>query len=140
MKKFTLTTAAFALLLVVLSSCTQGDISTLAPGEVESVIPGAYKVTLYDNGSGNTSAFESYDFEFMSNGSMVATHGEETYTGQWNVGSVNHETYDNELSIVISGNADIDAISRSWYVEDVSDVTLYLTDATATEIIHFIKD
>lgn len=124
----------------MLTSCTQNDINTLTPGEVESVIPGTYKVTLYDNGSGNTSAFESYNFEFMSNGSLVASNADETYTGQWNIGSVNHETYDNQLNITITGNADMDAINRSWYVEDASDVTLYLTNASATEIIHFIKD
>lgn len=140
MKKFKLTSAALTLMIVVLASCSQQDISSLTPGEVESVIPGTYKVNLYDDGSGNTSTFESYDFEFKSNGTMTAVHGDETYSGQWNVGSVNHETYDNQFNIVISGNSEMDAISRSWFVEDVSDVTLYLTDASASEIIHFIKN
>lgn len=140
MKRIRLTSAAFALLIVVLASCSKTDMNTMSPAEAESIIPGNYKVNMYDNGSGNTAAYENYDFEFQSNGAVVASNGVESYSGVWTITSVNHADYDKQVKIAITGNSDMDALSHDWFVEDVTDVTLYLTDEDASDIVHFIKN
>lgn len=139
MRKIRLLPAAFALVIVFLASCTKTDMNTISISEAESIIPGSYKVNMYDNASGNTTAYDNYTFDFQSNGALIATNGIETYTGQWSIVSVNEADFDKQVTITISGNADMDALNHAWFVEEVSDVTLYLTNQAGDETVHFIK-
>ncbi len=131
----------FATLAVVffLSACTQTETSTISMNEAESIMPGTYKVYFYGEALG-AGMFEGYVFEVFDNGTITATLGAETFSGEWAILHVNHsDFYTYELDINISGNAEMDALGQTWWVEDMTDVTLFLTDEAGSPDIHLIK-
>jgi len=139
MNRLALFTAAFAMSIVFFASCSQSELNTISISEATSIIPGNYKVNNYDNGSGNTTAYDNYTFEFQSNGTLIASNGMDAYNGQWTIQTENAVDYDKSVTITITGNADLDALNHTWFVEELSDVTLYLTDDD-TEILQLIKN
>ena len=112
--------------------------NTISIAEAESIIPGSYKVNSFA-GTGDLAQYQDYTFEFISNGELRATKGAESYTGNWGITTVADVTYDKEVSITMAGNEQMDMLNHSWFVKDVTDVTLNLVDDTATEEFLFIK-
>jgi len=140
MKKARFVFPALALLLLVAPACTKTDMNTISISEAESIIPGSYRVNLYDDGSGNNGTYDLYTFDFQSNGVLMAGNGLESFSGTWTIASVNEAEYEMEVDITMTGNPDLEALANNWFVEDVTDVTLYLTDASGAEVLHFIKN
>lgn len=91
-------------------------------------------------GTGDLAQYQDYTFEFLNSGVLVATKGAETYTGTWTLVSINTDlVYDREVNITIDGNEEMTALNHSWFVKNMTDVTLNLIeDAAASEIL-FIK-
>ncbi len=131
---------ATLMVIVLLSACTQTDLSTMSVADAQGVIPGTYKVSYYEAQGGTLNAFEGYTFVFYSNGTMNATNGIDSYDGTWMIQYISTDVaYDKEVMIAINGNPEMEALDQSWYVKDVTDVTLQLTDDGDATEVHFIK-
>ncbi|WP_199708146.1 hypothetical protein [Algoriphagus lacus] len=64
------------------SNSTQSEINQIT----EDMTSGTWKITEFiDSGDDDTSDFTGYLFTFNSSGSLVATKGSTTYTGNWSV-------------------------------------------------------
>lgn len=64
------------------SNSTQSEINQIT----EDMTSGTWKITEFiDSGEDDTSDFTGYLFTFNSSGSLVATKGSTTYTGNWSV-------------------------------------------------------
>ena len=124
--------------MVLITSCTKTDMNTISIAEAQGIIPGSYKVNNFA-GTGDLAQYQDYTFEFISNGELRATKGAESYSDSWDIITIADVTYDKELSITIAGNEQMDMLNHSWFVKDVTDVTLNLVDETATEEFLFIK-
>lgn len=125
---------------LLISSCTKTDLNILSISEAESVIPGSYKVNDFANGGLDVTQFESYSFEFKSNGNVVATKGDESFVGSWEISTTNTDpVYDKTVSITIAGNDEIEDLSHVWNVIEVTDVILHLIDESTSSEILFIK-
>ena len=124
--------------MVLITSCTKTDMNTISIAEAQGIIPGSYKVNNFA-GTGDLAQYQDYTFEFISNGELRATKGAESYSGSWDIITIADVTYDKEVSITIAGNEQMDMLNHSWFVKDVTDVTLNLVDDTATEEFLFIK-
>ena len=120
--------------MVLITSCTKTDMNTISIAEAQGIIPGSYKVNNFA-GTGDLAQYQDYTFEFISNGELRATKG----AGSWDIITIADVTYDKEVSITIAGNEQMDMLNHSWFVKDVTDVTLNLVDETATEEFLFIK-
>lgn len=132
--------AGVASAVVFLSACTKTDMNTISVSEAESIIPGSYKVATFVDIAGEGTAYDNYTFQFTSNGDLTATNGKETYTGIWAIENENDPVYDKKVTITIAGNSEMDALNHAWLVEEVTDATLYLTDDTGVESVHFVKN
>ena len=106
--------------MVLITSCTKTDMNTISIAEAQGIIPGSYK-------------FKCIVLV------LRATKGAESYSGSWDIITIADVTYDKEVSITIAGNEQMDMLNHSWFVKDVTDVTLNLVDETATEEFLFIK-
>ncbi len=131
---------AIMIATLLITSCSKTDMNILSISEAESIIPGSYKVNDFANGDGDFAQFENYTFEFKSNGNVVATKGDESFTGTWDISTTNTDpVYDKEVSITIAGNTEVEDLSHVWYVKEVTDVTLDLIEETIASEVLFIK-
>lgn len=128
------------MIATLFTACSKNEISSLTLPGAENVIPGSYKVNYYDDGTGAGNAFEGYTFEFTSNGLLTATNGTESFNGSWTIAATNaSDVYDQAVTIVIDGNSNMAVLNQSWFVKEVTDVTLQLKDDAAAQEVHFIK-
>lgn len=137
MKKLSFLPVALIVMLFV-TSCTKTDMDTLSISEAAGIIPGSYKVNNIA-GTGELAQYADYTFQFKSNGDLVVTNGTDTFTGAWDITTIADDVYDKEVVITIQGNEQMDVLDHSWFVKDMSDVTLNLVDDTAVEEVLFIK-
>ncbi|HMX03661.1 MAG TPA: hypothetical protein PK511_09140 [Chitinophagales bacterium] len=132
--------AGVATAMILLSACTKTDTFILSVSDAENIIPGSYKVATFIDIAGEGTVYENYIFQFTSNGDLTATDGTDTYTGTWSIENENDPVYDKKVTISIGGNTEMDVLNHGWLVEEVTDATLYLTDDTGVESVHFVKN
>ncbi len=141
MKNVIRLSATLILVITFMASCsTTADSNYISITEAENIIPGSYKVNTFENAGGASVAYESYTFNFKSNGILEATNGVDTYSGEWAINAVNEAEYEMEMALTINGNTEVEYLSHNWYVEEITDVTLMLVDDSGIESIYMIKN
>jgi len=137
MKNLILLPALFA--AIFLTSCSKSDTSdpsadlTAKKGNVST---GSWKVTQYlDSGKDETSDFSSYSFNFRSDGTVFAANGMSDFSGIWSLNSgssssssSSSDDNSNRFTITITGNKQMDDISKKWLVVKITEVEISLTD------------
>ncbi|WP_053971082.1 hypothetical protein [Mangrovimonas sp. ST2L15] len=75
--------------LLVIFSCNNDDDSSSnnTQNEIENnVTTSTWRITKFiDSGDNETANFSGYNFNFMSNGTVSATNGSNTYEGTWSI-------------------------------------------------------
>lgn len=141
MKNVIRLSATLILVITFMASCsTTADSNYISVTEAENIIPGSYKVNTFEDAAGASVAYESYIFSFKSNGTLEATSGVDTCTGQWAINGVNDANYEMEMTLTINGNTEVEYLSHNWFVEEITDVTLMLIDDSGIESIYMIKN
>lgn len=116
-------TTFFSMLLVALTisfaACTNDSSNDLTPIVVENnVKSGQWRITSFiDSGNDETNHFTGYTFTFADNGSLTATNGANTYTGNWSItdSNSNDDSPDDiDFNISFSAPDDFEELSEDW--------------------------
>lgn len=116
-------TTFFSMLLVALTisfaACTNDSSNDLTPIVVENnVKSGQWRITSFiDSGNDETNHFTGYTFTFADNGSLTATNGGNTYTGNWSItdSNSNDDSPDDiDFNISFSAPDDFEELSEDW--------------------------
>ena len=116
-------TTFLSMLLFALSfcftACTNDNSEDLTPIVVENnVKSGQWRITSFiDSGNDETNHFNGYTFTFADNGSLTATNGATTYTGNWNITDSNSNDDnpdDIDFNISFSAPDDFEDLSEDW--------------------------
>lgn len=105
----------FASLIIFTASCSKDDDNGSASAEVAtSLKSGTWKVTSYvDNGTDETSSFNSFVFTFANSGTVTAVNSILTATGTWSTGTDDSR---HKLNLVFTSPALFDEISEDWEI------------------------
>ena len=133
--------SVFAFTLLLCTSCTENDenlIDNTAQIQelVDTFITGSWRVTNFnDSGQDETNDFTSYNFTFDSNGTVVATNGNETINGTWSVtdsssSSSNSSGGDIDFNLFfnVSTTHNFDDLNDDWDIVSVSSTEVSLID------------
>jgi hypothetical protein len=147
-----LTLAIFATLFVSCSKKTD-TVSPSVPSVAEQksmVASTSWSVNYFvEGGVDKTAELGSYRFVFNANGSVMANGSSASFNGTWNLtqsdtkpdDSGNHSTPENKMNILITGNKNMDDISKNWKITRLTASEMWLADdnTTSMEEIHFTK-
>lgn len=131
------TTLAIVLTLLVFSiggcedesSSSQSDINQIT----EDMSSGTWKITEFiDSGEDDTSDFTGYLFTFNSSGSLVATKGSTTYTGNWSVTEDSGDDSPNDLDFNIFFNLtnQFEDLNDDWDIVSHTSTKIELIDVS----------
>lgn len=131
------TTLAFVLIVLVFaiggcedeSSPSQSDINQIT----EDMTSGTWKITEFiDSGKDETSDFTGYVFTFNSSGSLVATKGSTTYTGDWSVteDSSDDSPEDLDFNIFFNLTNQFEDLNDDWDIVSHTSTKIELIDVS----------
>lgn len=105
----------FAGLLLITASCSKDDDNGGASAEVAAALKsGTWRITSYvDNGTDETTDFNSFTFTFANSGAVSATNSIFTATGTWSTG---RDDSKHKLNLVFTGSGLFDEISEDWEI------------------------
>ena len=151
--------AFFALLLISITACSKKDssIAGTSADEVANLAQnGDWRITYFnDSGQDETSDFAGYVFVFNSDGSLVATKGNEVVNGTWSVqdDSSNsssdddgNSTDDDDFNIFfpVPQSNKFEDLNDDWDIISVSASKIELTDVSGgnggTDFLTFEKN
>ena len=132
--------------LACISGCTHSNSvnqSVVTPSQVSSAVQsGAWRVSLFqDSGTNETYKFNNYLFTFNPNGTLTASNGTNTVTGNWSSG-----TDDSKTKLILSfSNVDPwDELSDDWHVISQHNSLIQLQDVSGgnggTDLLNFTKN
>lgn len=144
MKTLALLPLLSALLLFV--SCSKSDTADSSAVDIatgtQKVSTGDWAVTQYtDSGKDETADYSGYRFQFNTDGTFFVTTSAGNYSGTWilstgsSSGSSSDDSY-NRLKITITGNKQMDDVSKNWLVVKISDNEIWLSDDNAASNEH----
>lgn len=104
----------FAGFLLLAASCSKDDNGGTSAQVATSLKSGTWKVTSYvDNGTDETSSFNSFTFTFAGSGTVTAVNSVLTATGTWSTGTDDSK---HKLNLVFTNPALFDEISEDWEI------------------------
>ena len=124
------------------SSCTSDDDGSQNnnSGEIQQIEnqaeSGTWRITSFmDSGQDETNDFNGYNFTFESNGTITATNGNNTESGNWSVtGSNSSSSSSDDIDFNIMFNvpetSEFDDLNDDWDIISHSDNTLRLRDVS----------
>lgn len=122
------------------SSCTSDDDGSQNnnSGEIQQIEnqaeSGTWRITSFiDSGQDETNDFNGYNFTFESNGTITATNGNNTESGNWSVtGSNSSSSDDIDFNIMfnVPETSEFDDLNDDWDIISHSDNTLRLRDVS----------
>ena len=104
---------------------------------IDDMESGTWIVTSYiDSGTNETSDFNGYNFEFLNDGTVIATNGTTNYNGIWSVtddsnsadDSDNDDDIDFNLSFPVPDSNNFDDLSDDWDIISHSATMISLRD------------
>ena len=137
MKNLILLPAFFS--AIILASCSKSDStdsSTDLSVKKGDVSTGSWKVTQYlDSGKDETNNYSSYSFDFNTDGTVFASNGTTDFSGTWNLisgsnssTSSSSDDISSRLTITITGNKQMEDISKKWLVLKITETEISLSD------------
>lgn len=112
---------------------------------------GTWRITNFnDSGQNETSDFTGYNFEFNSNGSLVASNGSNTLNGSWSVtdssssSSSSDDDIDFNIFFQVPNDSDFEDLNDDWDVVSISSNKIELIDISGgnggTDLLTFEKN
>ena len=114
---------------------------------------GTWRITSFnDSGQDETSDFNSYDFSFNADGSLVATNGSNTMTGTWSVtngsnsndDSSSDDDIDFNIFFPVSESNNFEDLNDDWDIVSTSSTKIELIDISGgnggTDMLTFEKN
>lgn len=133
-----------AITAVIAGSCSK-DNSTSPGTQKSNLSSGAWTVSYFtDSGKDETSDYSGYSFSFNTGGTLSVTGSGTTFTGSWSIksGSSSYGSSDpDKLVITISGNKQMDHVSKDWKILKMTSSEIQLTDdnPSSAEVLHFSR-
>ena len=128
-------------LAMMSTSCSSDDDSSSNNSqqiaEIEGIAQsGAWRITNFvDSGQNETADFNGYDFNFNSDGSLVASNGTTTLTGSWSVtdddsssDDSNDDDIDFNIFFPVPESNDFEDLNDDWDVISTSSTRIELID------------
>ena len=131
-----------AIIMITLSyvACTKTDTKNVSLSQAESIIPGSYKVNSFTDNTGSGTSYDGYTFNFSDAGTLSVTNGTDTYSGLWSIQNANtSDVFNEQLVLTITGDPNVNLLNQTWFVQDITDVTLKIQDGTGNEQLSLIK-
>jgi hypothetical protein len=144
-----------AIFLTLAISCSKkSDSVTPASASVSDqkaiVSSTSWRINSFTKPSENkTSDYNGYQFDFRSNGTLVVTYAGSTFNGNWNLSQSNsqpddsghHSGVENKLNILVSGNKQMNDISKDWKIIKLNTTEIWLADdnPASAEEVHFVR-
>ncbi len=142
MKRSLLAIALIALLSVFVAceSDDNNDTNQVTSQEIPQIVAaaqsGSWVVASYiEDGVNETSDFAGYTFDFMSNGTVVATLNSETTEGTWSVtddsnSSSSDDDVDFNISFPVPDTSVLDELNDDWDILSYSSTQIRLRDVS----------
>ncbi len=130
-------------------SCSKDDNNPSSKNTVSNTVSdGSWRITyFFDTDKEETAHFSGYVFRFGSNGIMTATNGVNTYTGSWNVSSINNSDDsldDLDFLISFAAPSDFEELSEDWEILSRTDNKIELRHVSGgnggTDLLTFEKN
>lgn len=122
-------TAALSFSIV---GCSSADLDSLTVTEAESIIgdTDSWKVTYYyDKTKDETSDFNGWSFEFLSDGTLNAVNSSTAYSGSWSIENTDDDpVYNKKMVILIAGADPLDNMSDDWLITELTESVMKLQD------------
>lgn len=145
-------------LAMMSTSCSNDDDSSSNNSqqiaEIESIAQsGDWRITNFvDSGQNETADFNGYDFNFNSDGSLVASNGTTALTGSWSVkddDSSNDDSNDDDdidfnIFFLVPDSNDFEDLNDDWDIVSTSSTRIELIDISGgnggTDFLTFEKN
>ncbi len=101
-----------------------------------SIASGSWSVALFEeDGIDQTSNFNGYGFEFLSEGSINVSNGSNSFSGAWSITSDSSSSDDDssddvDFNIFFSSPSDFQEISEDWEIVSYSNSRIELRDVS----------
>jgi|WetSurMetagenome_2_1015567.scaffolds.fasta_scaffold152910_2 hypothetical protein len=143
MKKFAY--LFLAVVAVTATSCSK-NMNSASPSSMtveqqkSILIFSPWEVTKYrQKGKNHTTDFSGYTFQFNTDGTLMVSGNGLMTTGTWTLNketSNKHDDFlphdsgadDNQMTLIVTGNAQMDEISEDWTIVRLSDTEMWLND------------
>jgi DNA/RNA endonuclease YhcR with UshA esterase domain len=144
MKTFAYILLAFT--AVIASSCSK-DNSGTTTAQKSNLSSGAWTVSYFtDSGKDETSDFSGYSFSFNTGGTLTVTGAGTTFNGTWSIKSGSSSggygsSDPDKLIITISGDKQMDKVSKSWQIVKLNSTQIWLSDdnPSSAEVLYFAR-
>jgi len=135
MKKIIINFVFVIAIAITFSSCKKDDNSN--SNSNTNISSSKWQVSyFYDNTKEETYKFNGYEFEFKSDGMLVAYHSAGNTSGTWSLNSSS-----NKFIIYLSSVSPLDDLNDDWIILENSDNKIRLRDDNTTKVeeLHFSK-
>lgn len=125
---------AFAFCMLTWVSCTNDDNSPVStPDQLENIVQqGTWIITYFnDSGKDETAHFTGYTFTFGTDGTLTASNGSSSYSGNWSV-TDSHSSDDNpddmHFNIIFNLSNNFEDLNDDWHILTQSETKIELID------------
>lgn len=119
---------AFSILALAFLAFKRPDIAARKNALKNKVTQGKWKVNRYrDNGVDETNNYTGYEFQFESNGTVIAAKDENLFSGSWKGEVDGRKT---KLHMEFATTSLLDELSEDWQIMKVNPDSIELEDVT----------
>lgn len=114
-------------LVMIVTSCKKDDNSNSTPSINSTIQQGKWRVASYiDSGNNETNHYTGYEFQFNSNGTVVATKQGSSVSGTWSNGND-----DSQQKLILNfSTTPFDELNDDWHIVSQSSSQIGLEDVS----------
>lgn len=133
--------AALPILLFTLFACHKSDDNS--PGTTVTPSAGQWKITYFFDKLDETAHYTGYVFDFGTNGSLTATNGAQTWSGNWQTGI---DDSSNKIQFNFTGTipSELSDLVEDWQIITMEDTFMHFEHTSGgngdTDVVKFTKN